>query len=154
MIAPASSKTMKRELVVPWSMAPTYAVMNPPARLLCGHGCRFLVHEIGVDALRGALRDMQSELGAPPEDVLGAAGPFARVEIIHFRRRDSAAEILSEVRERACLPEELVGPRAVGPRDAPGQRLREEAIARLEPRVEAFELRPRHVAAGQPCSIG
>ena len=90
-MAPVSSKTMKRVLVVPWSMAPMGLHGVFPCNLLLrGDEPRRLRRKIGVDPLRRAGGHVQPELRAAPQDIPGAPRPFAAHEVIDFRCREPA----------------------------------------------------------------
>src|SRR5918993_2000017 len=109
-----------------------------PGTVLLGGDRRLLLGEIVSEPLDRVLRDVQPELGAAPQDVLGGARPFAADEVVDFGRRETAAELLPEIRHGAGLAQDLMDPRPVGAADAPGQRLRGERIARPELAQEAL----------------
>ena len=98
--------------------------------LLSGDGRRVLLGRVGVDPGGSVNRHMQPELRAAPEDVLGAARPFAAHQVIDFRRRQAGAEILAEIGQR-------LAPRPEAPRSACRRRGRGDGRAARAGRASA-----------------
>src|SRR5574341_519161 len=76
--------------------------------------------EPGLDPRGRAGRQMQPELGAPPQHVGRALCPFRRRQIVELGMVEVAAEAFAEIGERGCPAENALGARAVGAGIAPG----------------------------------
>src|SRR5262245_20405909 len=80
-------------------------------------------------------RQMQSDLGPPPEHVLGRPRPFVLLEVAHLALGQSMAEVPPHAGEVASLAEHALGVRAVAARE-PAQEIPGEAGSALVQVVE------------------
>ncbi len=102
--------------------------------------------------LRGG--EVQPQLGAAPQRVLGGAGPLRVHHVSQLRLGEAAAEGLAEVGHAARVRED--GPRAcpVGPRQAVRQGGGQPGVAAPQVAQEAGEVAAGQVAAGQGGAAG
>ena len=76
------------------------------------------------------LRHAQPRLGAPPQDVLGGAGPLASDEVLDLHRMEPGSEVLAEVAGAVAPGEEPVEIGSVVTHVVPEERLRKPSVAR------------------------
>src|SRR5581483_339187 len=75
---------------------------------------------------------MQSELGSPPQDVLGSAREFFRAQILRFAREQLRNDLLAQVRQLRGVAENEIHTRAVGMRVTAAQSRRQPRIFPLQ----------------------
>lgn len=98
--------------------------------------------QISGEAPGGAVRDMQPELAAAPQYVLGGPRPFMRDEIIHLTHGQPAADVLAEIGRCRRIAEQRVDPRAVSVSETAQQRGRQARPLPPDPRDEGVEIGP------------
>ncbi|MNF04783.1 hypothetical protein D3C80_2043730 [compost metagenome] len=62
----------------------------------------------------------QAQLGATPEDVFGADGPFLLAEIIHFPRVEAGPQVFAEVGQLSHVAQQVPAAAAVEVDPTPG----------------------------------
>src|SRR5581483_7730693 len=78
-----------------------------------------LIGEPGAERVHRACGNMETELGAAPEHVLGACRPFLVFEIADFGLVEIAAEMAAEIADRPRLADDPADSRAIGAAEAP-----------------------------------
>src|SRR5215208_7291404 len=92
---------------------------------------------------------MEAKLRAPPQDVLGAAGPLLLDEIGNLALGQALAEILAEIGHCAGGAEKPRDAGAVGAGETPRELQRKPRPLTHEVGEEAIEISARHIAAGE-----
>jgi hypothetical protein len=90
---------------------------------------------------------VQAELASSPQNVFVGQRPFVAREIVDFRGGEARTVVLTEIRERPGVTDDLLDAGAVGARETSCNRDRQKAPAVANVDDEASEIARRQIAA-------